>query len=233
MLKASGGSKAALKVSGEKEITDKILTILAKASGSIKQMNEITGEAVKLLSGSGDKIKEASHEALLVNDEYTDMDVYINDFYRTLNAVKITIIKLRDSINNINTISFKASMECQRAGESGRGFKVAADEIRQSADNGTALLNETDSGIEELSETVRIIDSRFRNLEEKRNTLDKAVENLSAGNNCVTDKFSELYENIEITQKLVNHLASNAKEFLRNPRIRKRRIPIWLKYFLM
>lgn len=80
MLKASGGSKAALKVSGEKEITDKILTILAKASGSIKQMNEITGEAVKLLSGSGDKIKEASHEALLVNDEYTDMDVYINDF---------------------------------------------------------------------------------------------------------------------------------------------------------
>lgn len=43
-------------------------------------MNEITGEAVKLLSGSGDKIKEASHEALLVNDEYTDMDVYINDF---------------------------------------------------------------------------------------------------------------------------------------------------------
>ena len=106
MLKASGGSKAALKVSGDKEITDKILTILAKASGSIKQMNEITGEAVKLLSGSGDKIKEAFHEALLVNDEYTDMDVYINDFYRTLNAVKITIIKLRDSINNINTISF-------------------------------------------------------------------------------------------------------------------------------
>ena len=178
MLKASGDSKAALKVSGDKEITDKILTILAKASGSIKQMNEITGEAVKLLSGSGDKIKEASHEALLVNDEYTDMDVYINDFYRTLNAVKITIIKLRDSINNINTLSFKASMECQRVGESGRGFKVAADEIRQSADNGTALLNETDSGIEELSETVRIIDSRLRNLEEKRNTLDKAVENL-------------------------------------------------------
>lgn len=66
MLKASGGSKAALKVSGDKEITDKILTILAKASGSIKQMNEITGEAVKLLSGSGDKIKEAFHEALLV-----------------------------------------------------------------------------------------------------------------------------------------------------------------------
>lgn len=124
-------------------------------------------------------------------------------------------------------------MECQRVGESGRGFKVAADEIRQSADNGTALLNETDSGIEELSETVRIIDSRLRNLEEKRNTLDKAVENLSAGNNCVADKFSELYENIEITQKLVNHLAANAKEFLKNPRIRKRRIPIWLKYFLM
>ena len=244
MLKASGGSKAALKVSGDKEITDKILTILAKASGSIKQMNEITGEAVKLLSGSGDKIKEASHEALLVNDEYTDMDVYISDFYRTLNAVKITIIKLRDSINNINTISFKASMECQRAGESGRGFKVAADEIRQSADNGTALLNETDSGIEELSETVRIIDSRFRNLEEKRNTLDKAVENLSAGNNCVTDKFRELlenmllnrayffYENIEITQKLVNHLASNAKEFFAESENKKKSYSDMAKVFL-
>lgn len=232
MLKASGDSKAALKVSGDKEITDKILTILAKASGSIKQMNEITGEAVKLLSGSGDKIKEASHEALLVNDEYTDMDVYINDFYRTLNAVKITIIKLRDSINNINTLSFKASMECQRVGESGRGFKVAADEIRQSADNGTALLNETDSGIEELSETVRIIDSRLRNLEEKRNTLDKAVENLSAGNNCVADKFSELYENIEITQKLVNHLAANAKEFFEESENKKKAYSDMAKVFL-
>lgn len=187
---------------------------------------------MKLLSGSGDKIKEAFHKALLVNDEYTDMDVYINDFYRTLNAVKITIIKLRDSINNINTISFKASMECQRAGESGRGFKVAADEIRQSADNGTALLNETDSGIEELSETVRIIDSRFRNLEEKRNTLDKAVENLSAGNNCVTDKFSELYENIEITQKLVNHLASNAKEFFAESENKKKAYSDMAKVFL-
>lgn len=232
LLKTSGDSKAVLKVSGEKEITDKILSILAKASGSIKQMTEIAGEAVRLLSGSEDKIKDASHEALLVNDEYTDMDVYINEFYRTLNAVKIIIIKLRDSINDINTLSFKAAMECQRAGEAGRGFKVAADEIRQAADNGTALLNETDSSIEELSETVRIIDSRIRNLEEKRNTLNKAVESLCDGNNYVADKFSELYENIEITEKVVNHLAANSKEFFSESEEKKKVYSDMAKVFL-
>ncbi len=232
MLKTSGDSKVVLKVSGEKEITDKILSILAKASGSIKQMTEIAGEAVRLLSGSEDKIKEASHEALLVNDEYTDIDEYINDFYRTLNAIKIIIIKLRDSINNINTLSFKAAVECQRAGEAGRGFKVAADEIRQAADNGTAFLNETDSSVEELSETVRIIDSRIRNLEAKRNTLDKAVENLCDGNKYVADKFSELYENIEITEKVVNHLAVNAKEFFAESEDKKKAYSDMAKVFL-
>lgn len=231
-LKKSGESKTVLKVSGEKEISDKILSILAKASGSIKQMTEIAGEAVKLLSGSEDKIKEASHEALLVNDEYTDMDVYINEFYRTLNAIKIIIIKLRDNINNINTVSFKAAMECQRAGASGRGFKVAADEIRQAADNGTALLNETDSSIEELSETIRIIDNRIRNLEEKRNNLDKAVENLCDSNSCVVDKFDELYENIEITEKVVNHLTANSKDFFAESEDKKKVYSDMAKVFL-
>ena len=58
------------------------------------------------------------------------------------------------------------------------------------------------------------------------------MENLSAGNNCVADKFSELYENIEITQKLVNHLAANAKEFFEESENKKKAYSDMAKVFL-
>ena len=48
----------------------------------------------------------------------------------------------------------------------------------------------------------------------------------------MADKFSELYENIEITQKLVNHLAANAKEFFEESENKKKAYSDMAKVFL-
>ncbi len=150
----------------------------------------------------------------------TRMGQYTQPMYRLANNVeKIkTIINVMDEISQkTDLLSLNASIEATRAGESGRGFALVADEIRNMAENSRRSSQEITKMIESILEDNKAMTE----------ALTKSREELSEGGETIrgiASTFGEMLSGVreisaaiqeveEVTGKQVHQMRGLSREF--------------------
>jgi len=162
------------------EQTTKIITEMNE------EINQMTGDSITTSEYANQLASLAVESRELIIESKKNMEL-ISDNSSFLS-------KLLESMDDIsektNMLSFNASIEAARAGNTGKGFSVVATEIRQLAEKSRSTLTESFSNIKGMMDTVR-----------------EGIE-LS---NKVTERLMIIIENSEKSSRMIDNITVSMK----------------------
>jgi methyl-accepting chemotaxis protein len=252
MTRSLGGLVRRIQTAGERLSTVEADTSGALArqdqavrafSGSATEIStavaEISATSEKLLSATGD-VTAAAREAARVADEgrsgletmtasMQHLDDTMNQFTRKLatisqraSGITSVVTAIAKVAEQTNLLSVNATIEAEKAGESGRGFRIVAQEIRRLADQ-TALATKdiermvrdmqaaVSSGTMEMDRFRNEVSQRIGEVADVSETLGRIVEPVQA----VTRSLEHVHEGMH-TQSLGARQIRDAMETLRD-----------------
>lgn len=123
----------------------------------------------ELWSGVSDA-KAASREAVeIVRDQRGKAE----RFARTADIMSDTLEVIRQLAQSINHLAFNARIEASRAGTSGSGFAVVAQEIKQFADRARAAAGDVARQLHDVRSTVEAVTTGHRGMERVIGSVDE------------------------------------------------------------
>ncbi|MCY6957745.1 methyl-accepting chemotaxis protein [Clostridium brassicae] len=167
------------------KITDKIIN-LSESSNTIKT--------------HADKGSTKIDSLVLAIEDVENSFKYVSDKIFELDNSVIKIGEITNVINSIaeqtNLLALNAAIEASRAGESGKGFSVVADEIRKLAEQ----VLESSKNINMLVETVT------KNSNEVSNTTGNVTDKIEVQTESIADTMESFKEILEEVEKLLPHI---------------------------
>jgi len=137
-------------------------------SNEIVIINESSSDVLDTTSSKIDgiigSISTTQESADIISEEFKKL---IND----IEGLKEITTVIRDISEQTNLLALNAAIEAARAGEHGRGFAVVAEEVRKLSDRTNKAINEVDSSISILIQSVGDATQQINNNKEVVETL--------------------------------------------------------------
>ena len=158
-----------------------------KGSHKILEINQESSDVLDSTSVKIDgiigSISTTQESADTISDEFSKL---ITD----IEGLKEITTVIRDISEQTNLLALNAAIEAARAGEHGRGFAVVAEEVRKLSERTNKAINEVDSSISILIQSVGDATQQINNNKD-------VVETLVVYGDEIKDDFSSMGESIE------------------------------------
>jgi methyl-accepting chemotaxis protein len=201
---------------------DKVNSISKKVDGTAAESLEEVRDGVQTGNRVNQKTGESSTYAGSVQDNMKNINESMNFSVDKISALKhksetiIEFIKIiQDISSKTNLLAINASIEAAHAGESGRGFKVVADGIRElskiSHDSAMSIKNAVQEINSLITETTASFSVTGKNIESGTNTISELLTFVDDIANSMKDLL-HIINSIENTTAVTSQLLGEQNE---------------------
>ena len=197
---------------------NEITNVSVSAEEISKQTQEIvnhTNTARYIVEKEADSLKELAHNMDFTKETIMNMSSKIGNFELDLQQVRGAIEIITNIAAQTKLLALNASIEAARAGDSGKGFGVVAEEIKKLSDEsnksiGTikGIINDLFSEMKTTMNMVKDSESNFELCGNIANNTEKSfgeiVETINKINNMVSDISSKARMQASDTEKITN-----------------------------
>ena len=198
-------------VSGFSGATHEISTAASEISATSEQLLEATGTVTKIARDAAGVADEGRGGLASMTASMHQLDEAMNTFTRKLatisqrasgiTSVVTTIAKVAEQTN---LLSVNATIEAEKAGESGRGFRIVAQEIRRLADQTALATKDIERMVRDMQAAVaggtmemdrfrNEVSSRIGEVAEVSEKLGRIIEPVQS----VTEALEQVHEGME------------------------------------
>lgn len=195
---SSNSNQAAASLEETAAALEEIISTIHNNASSVQQMNELSTD----IADSASKGKENASSTLEIMNEISEQSELVKDSLSLISKIAF----------QTNILSLNATVEAAKAGESGAGFAVVAQEVRRLANDSKVAADE----IGGLVETMIVKTHSGKNkVEIMTDGYNKLTENIEVSNNIttqVTEASEEQRRGIEQISQAVNILDQQTQQ---------------------
>ena len=187
----SGGELASM-ANALQEVASTVASAAEEFSATAHTITQNTDNVATQSSAVADTLKNTSDLMDNISNKMDESTSLNKDMAEATNRINQLVEMIENIAEQTNLLALNASIESARAGEHGRGFSVVADEVRKLAEEtqkSTVTIRDSSNIIQDLekkssgiiSETSELVHqgaNSVRDVLEKSQELDNAVENI-------------------------------------------------------
>ena len=198
-------------VAGFSGATHEISTATAEISATSEQLLEATGSVAQIAREAAGVADEGRGGLASMTASMQQLDEAMNVFTRKLSTISQRASGITSVVTTIakvaeqtNLLSVNATIEAEKAGESGRGFRIVAQEIRRLADQTALATKDIERMVRDMQAAVAggtMEMDRFRNEVSGRIAevaeVSEKLGRIIAPVQSVTDALEQVHEGME------------------------------------
>ncbi len=196
-----------------KDYISKVISLISEQASAIAE----SSSSIEQMSASIQNVADISEEKLRIanNLEGTaengekEMNETINLINKVAESANV-ILDMIDVINSIagktNLLAMNASIEAAHAGDSGRGFSVVAEEIRNLAENTSQNASEISNSLQEVIKFIKISEESTTKTGEVFKQVMKEIKEVSSSMIEMKNTMDELAEGSSEVNKSLGNL---------------------------
>lgn len=149
--------------------------------------------------GVSSAIEELATSAAQIYDNERKLNTILKEVYKFSDEINAVSAFIKEIAEKTNMLGLNAAIEAARAGDSGRGFSVVANEIRK-------LSEQTKNSLPKIKELTDNIKNKVNNADKMSETTLQASEDQSAATQEITASIEEISSLAEELNKVSRHL---------------------------
>lgn len=214
-------------------ILDEFNKVLEDTINVITGISAGTGNIESMAEDSNVKMNDLIVSIKNVHEVFNDFSLKISSLGLNVNQINQILNLINEIADQTNLLSLNASIEASRAGVSGRGFSVVADEIgklaeqskvssvniaslvKQISTDTNTMIATSDNLKKELFEQLKISEiamMSFNNIKELINDMTPQINNANLSMNSIKEQKNAIIEKLESASAISQEVSASAEE---------------------
>lgn len=197
-------------INEQSALTESIHSTIDETASTSKRLQTISNSTLDKMSNGLNIVKELNKEKLIISKNSVLVHTSMNALQEKTSEISKIIDTITSIANQTNILSLNASIESARAGESGKGFSVVANEVGSLAAETSESVSNISNIIIELQQMVKECVDAIKEFESATAKQDILIQNTETIFKETAENMNTIGASVtDVTEKIQYILSSN------------------------